>query len=803
MKFADDDIILIKNILKEIIMYIQNLENTINQIKKNPKNNHLIVKIIETLRSIIDLSHFINLDFLVEIIRKQNKHLKNLQTIDNKDIHILEQLLQIIKNTFDTISNYANKSDMSEIDIPLEDIKDSKEYKEIINYLESRAASKEKNKTSSFSSLNELLEEYAVELEDNITKLENALLDYEQNHNSELLKDIMRYFHSIKGGSRLILSFPENSDNISLLYIEKISHKFEDLVQKSIKENIDLPVNLLFQAVDYLKTLKNSFLQNIPFDKDKIDKFLQNINTSKIQHPVEKIEINEISRPTETISETLINLISQFLEFLNVLKENPELKENALYSILPIKNGLELLKNKDLIEILNSAESSIKQNDFDQAYQTISKLYNILKQTDKTSIEKTDIELKEAEKNKKERVLETKVDTKTKSPILKVNRKKIDKLINLIEELTTVKNFLSYILKMNVIQDEKTKNNVTRLNKIISELYNVAISIRMVPVGDLFSMFRRTIRDLSIKLSKKVNLIIKGSEVEIDKNIIEIIEDPLTHLVRNAIDHGIEPPQERLKLGKNEEGEIVLNAYYSGNFVNIEVIDDGKGINPEMVRAKALEKNLISPEEVMNISDEQIINYIFEPGFSTSNNINEISGRGFGLDIVKNTIEKIGGKIYIESKVGKGTKITLQLPLTLFIVRGLLVEIENFKFIIPMEFVHEIFKLNSSKIYSHKEIYFTKIRNKIVPVIFGDTIIENFEFNKKEYLVNNDLINLVLIDNVEYGTVALVVNKIIEENEYLIKNIPEISTNNNLLFGATIIEDGTVVPILNLIELVI
>ncbi|MCD6104877.1 MAG: chemotaxis protein CheW [Thermosipho sp. (in: Bacteria)] len=803
MKFADDDIILIKNILKEIIMYIQNLDNTINQIKKNPKNNHLIVKIIETLRSIIDLSHFINLDFLVEIIRKQNKHLKNLQTIDNKDIHILEQLLQIIKNTFDTISNYANKSDVSEIDIPLEDIKDSKEYKEIINYLESRAASKEKDKISSFSSLNELLEEYAVELEDNITKLENALLDYEQNHNSELLKDIMRYFHSIKGGSRLILSFPENSDNISLLYIEKISHKFEDLVQKSIKENIDLPVNLLFQAVDYLKTLKNSFLQNIPFDKDKIDKFLQNINTSKIQHPVEKIEINEISRPTETISETLINLISQFLEFLNVLKENPELKGNALYSILPIKNGLELLKNKDLIEILNSAESSIKQNDFDQAYQTISKLYNILKQTDKTSIEKTDIELKEAEKNKKERVLETKVDTKTKSPILKVNRKKIDKLINLIEELTTVKNFLSYILKMNVIQDEKTKNNVTRLNKIISELYNVAISIRMVPVGDLFSMFRRTIRDLSIKLSKKVNLIIKGSEVEIDKNIIEIIEDPLTHLVRNAIDHGIEPPQERLKLGKNEEGEIVLNAYYSGNFVNIEVIDDGKGINPEMVRAKALEKNLISPEEVMNISDEQIINYIFEPGFSTSNNINEISGRGFGLDIVKNTIEKIGGKIYIESKVGKGTKITLQLPLTLFIVRGLLVEIKNFKFIIPMEFVYEIFKLNSSKIYSHKEIYFTKIRNKIVPVIFGDTIIENFEFNKKEYLVNNDLINLVLIDNVEYGTVALVVNKIIEENEYLIKNIPEISTNNNLLFGATIIEDGTVVPILNLIELVI
>lgn len=803
MKFTDDDIILIENILKEIIMYIQNLNNTINQIKKNPKNNHLIVKIIEILRSIIDLSHFINLDFLVEIIRKQNEYLKNLQTMDNKDIHILEQLSQIIKNTFDTIESYVNKSDVSEIDIPLEDIKDSKEYKEIINYLESKAASKEKNKTSSFSSLNELLEEYAVELEDNITKLENALLDYEQNHNSELLKDIMRYFHSIKGGSRLILSFPENSDNISLLYIEKISHKFEDLVQKSIKENIDLPVNLLFQAVDYLKTLKNSFLQNIPFDKDKIDKFLQNINTSKIQHPVEKIEINEISRPTETISETLINLISQFLEFLNVLKENPELKENALYSILPIKNGLELLKNKDLIEILNSAESSIKQNDFDQAYQTISKLYNILKRTDKTAIEKTDIELKGAEKNKKERVLGTKVDTKTKSPILKVNRKKIDKLINLIEELTTVKNFLSYILKMNIIQDEKTKNNVTRLNKIISELYNVAISIRMVPVGDLFSMFRRTIRDLSIKLNKKVNLIIKGSEVEIDKNIIEIIEDPLTHLVRNAIDHGIEPPQERLKLGKNEEGEIVLNAYYSGNFVNIEVKDDGRGINPEMVRAKALEKNLISPEEVMNISDEQIINYIFEPGFSTSNNINEISGRGFGLDIVKNTIEKIGGKIYIESKVGKGTKITLQLPLTLLIVRGLLVEIENFKFIIPMEFVYEIFKLNSSKIYSHKEIYFTKIRNKIVPVIFGDTIIENFEFNKKEYLVNNDLINLVLIDNVEYGTVALVVNKIIEENEYLIKNIPEISTNNNLLFGATIIEDGTVVPILNLIELVI
>lgn len=281
----------------------------------------------------------------------------------------------------------------------------------------------------------------------------------------------------------------------------------------------------------------------------------------------------------------------------------------------------------------------------------------------------------------------TKSSSQPHSDTIRVNVHLLTRLMDLAGELVLGRNQLMQTLK------DKDLPILHTLSQRVTELQEHVMQTRMQPVGNVFNKFPRIVRDMSKKVNKKIKLLIEGNEVELDRSIIEVIGDPLTHLIRNSVDHGIEPPDERVKAGKEAEGTIWLRAYQEGGQVNIEIQDDGSGIDPEKIRSKALEKGLINPDEAAAMSNKELINLIFLPGFSTAEKISDISGRGVGMDVVKTNFEKFGGVIELNSELGKGTTVTVRLPLTLAIIPSIITKVGDHRFAIPQLNLEEIVRI--------------------------------------------------------------------------------------------------------------
>lgn len=344
-------------------------------------------------------------------------------------------------------------------------------------------------------------------------------------------------------------------------------------------------------------------------------------------------------------------------------------------------------------------------------------------------------------------------------------------------------------LKQTVATFKSTSQN---LGRIIGELHEGVLRIRMVPIAQIFSRFPRLVRDLSKTLNKKINLVIEGEETELDKSVIEDLLDPLIHCVRNSIDHGIEPPDERGERGKKAEGTVTLSARNEGNMIIIEVSDDGKGIDVEAVKRKAVEKGLIHPSK--NLSDTEAFNLIMEPGFSTASTITNISGRGVGLDVVRKQIEKLNGTVSIWSEKGLGTKFTVKLPLTLAIIQGLLVRVGTETYAIPITSVIDSHRIKPSeiKIIDNYEVF--NVRKDVISILrlnrlFGIKSIENSQYNFIVVVGSGD------------KKMGLMVDSLIGEEDVVIKPLKDRYTLSPGIAGATILGDGKVSLIIDVSQL--
>jgi two-component system chemotaxis sensor kinase CheA len=325
------------------------------------------------------------------------------------------------------------------------------------------------------------------------------------------------------------------------------------------------------------------------------------------------------------------------------------------------------------------------------------------------------------------------------------------------------------------------------------------MDIRMLPVSHAFAKFPRMIRDLSKKLKKKIRLEISGEETEIDKNIIEALADPLIHMMRNAADHGIESPEERAVKGKPEEGAIQLTAFNQGQHVVIRISDDGRGMDPEKIRMKALERSLLPPEELEQMDELQVFALIFLPGFSLAGEISDVSGRGVGMDVVKTNIEKLGGEIIVESIRGKGSTFTIKLPLTMAIGRGLEVEAHNNRYYIPLESIIETLRIPGESLFQYKGKEMTVIRDQLVPVyrLAAQLGLEKTDGRFKSPGQKEALVIL----NVKGQKRGLLVDNYYNENEYVIKPLTTGISNIEGISGAMITGAGKVHLILDLLRL--
>jgi Chemotaxis protein histidine kinase and related kinases len=373
---------------------------------------------------------------------------------------------------------------------------------------------------------------------------------------------------------------------------------------------------------------------------------------------------------------------------------------------------------------------------------------------------------------------------------IRVSTEKIDALMNLVSEIVIAQSMLSSAQTADT--DERTRAAITQMERHVRDLHERVMAIRLLPVSYLFNRFPRMVRDTAAKLGKKVNFEVEGEETELDRTLLEALSDPLTHLIRNAIDHGIEPPDERRQNGKPETGTIKLSAYQSEGRIYIEVRDDGRGINTERVRQKAIQLGWITEND--HPAEETLYDFLFQPGFSTAQQVSDLSGRGVGMDVVKRNVESLGGSISVQSKRGEGTRFLLRVPLTLAIMDGLGLTVADEHYIVPLTAVVEAFQYESlqhTALFDQYEM--VNVRGEFIPLV---------RLRQFVGLPETDHDGLIVVLEQEGEQIALLIDGIAGQQQVVLKSLEENFVRVHGFAGATILGDGRVALILDVSDLI-
>jgi two-component system chemotaxis sensor kinase CheA len=387
-------------------------------------------------------------------------------------------------------------------------------------------------------------------------------------------------------------------------------------------------------------------------------------------------------------------------------------------------------------------------------------------------------------------VARTSAKTQSKESVVRVPSGRLDRLVNLVGEL--VMNQSRLLQAASLINTPELMNPVQEMERLVAELRDDVLGIRMLPIGTIFGRFRRLVHDLSAELGKEVDLVTEGADTELDKSILDQLSEPLVHLLRNSIDHGVEPGDVRVGLGKPRRGTIRLSAEHAGSHVVISIEDDGKGIDRQAVRTKAIEKKLIAPDAVL--AESELLNLILQPGFSTAKKITSVSGRGVGMDVVKKQIDSLRGTLKLSSDQGRGSKIALCLPLTLAIIEGLIVEIGPDQFIIPMSAITENVELERAQRAQKNGRNVVAVRGELVPYI---DLRATFQIVGEPPAIEKIVI-------VRYGEdrVGLVVDRVLGTHQTVLQSLGRFLRDIDVVSGATIMGDGRVALILDIASVV-
>ncbi|MCX7908061.1 MAG: chemotaxis protein CheA [Ignavibacteria bacterium] len=640
--------------------------------------------------------------------------------------------------------------------------------------------------------MQEIFEAFIVESTELLESLSQDLMQIEESpEDEELLNRIFRAFHTIKGTSSFM-----GFDKISTL-----THSAEDILNKlrkfELKVNQDI-IDVLLEVYDFLTLM---------IQKVKNGESIEDIDYSST---LEKIEVLKTGGSIEIIDAT---------EEESELKgETGEQPQSRLEQVL--KMASELVSKKgdfspEEYELINAAFEEVNKGLMAQTEKpfNVDEIFKEKESPKEFKVQDVTDEVEKVEMKPKLETTEQEVLHKSKevsksqasaltAETIRIDVSRVENLMNLSGELVLGRNRLEQITK-NLLSGELTKENLKELEEttsqidfITSEIQASVMRMRMIPIGKLFQKAPRIIRDLAKQFNKKIQLIIEGEETEIDKGIIDELSDPLVHMLRNACDHGIESPQERIKLGKPEVGTVYLGAEQEGNNIVIRVSDDGKGMDPEKLKAKAIERGIITKEEAEQMPDREAFQLIFHPGFSTAQIISNVSGRGVGMDVVRTNILKLKGMIDIESEKGLGTTFIIKLPLTLAIIQGLLVRVHTETYAIPLASVLEVVDCDISKVSTINKREVIKIRSDILPLIRLNRVLS---INGANETLNDKYVVVVGIGEFRVG---LVVDELLGQQEIVIKSLGDFLGHIKGIAGVTILGDGSVVIIIDVGELV-
>ena len=686
-------------------------------------------------------------------------------------------------------------------------------------------------------------EEYITALNENLLKLEK------EKKNRKLITNIFRVAHTLKSSAAAV-----GYNDLSTL-----SHKAEDLMQEI--RNVDKEVtttiiDTLFEVFDIVKEYIQCIKDNKKVDVDidgmikKLDSIIKNSDIKDKGNKKEKNRINKTGRDEEIVNfneyerklieekmkeggngyllkveidpreqlkwlraELLLNNINKVGEIVKIYPDKDKFLSKDFTGIFSVlitsredENIIPEIIKIDLIKNITIEPAAIldKSNTKDKAKQESEqpkqkeKKSRKIENQEKLELRSDDEMEKKSDEYKTERHQITASGDTIRVPV-----KKIDNLMHLIEELVITNSGLKIIEQKvsDTYKDKATNSDMSfvtdKLINISSELQNSIMKTRMLPISNIFIQFNRIVRDLAKEEKKEIDLIIRGGDTELDKKVIDTIGDPIMHLVRNSVDHGIEHPADRIKNGKPPKGTIILSASQSGNHIIISIKDDGPGIDIEKVKEKAVKDKLINKNAIEEMSEQQILSYIFKPGFSTSEKVNAISGRGVGLDVVKNVTGQLSGTVDINTEPGKGTEFIITLPLTLAITSVIMIRSGDNIYAIPISDIEENLRIKRDEINTIQGIKVIKLRNEIIPLVNVHNV---FAGNKAGInKVNDDENMLVVIVSYRNKKTGLIVDGIIGRQEIVLKPLEEHYQAIEGLSGAAILGDGRIILIIDVI----
>ncbi|GAA7097082.1 chemotaxis histidine kinase/response regulator CheAY2 [Helicobacter pylori] len=643
--------------------------------------------------------------------------------------------------------------------------------------------------------LQEIMEDFLIEAFEMNEQLDQDLVELEHNpEDLDLLNRIFRVAHTIKGSSSFL--------NLNIL--THLTHNMEDVLNRARKGEIKITpdiMDVVLRSIDLMKTLlvtirdtgsdTNNGKEN---EIEEAVKQLQAITSQNLEGAKETSGTKEVSKEEvkEEAKEENKENKAKAPTAENTSSDNPLADEPDLdYTNMSAEEV-----EAEIERLLNKRQEADKERRAQKKQEAKPKQeVTPTKETPKTETPKAP---------KTETKAKAKADTEeNKAPSIgveqtvRVDVRRLDHLMNLIGELVLGKNRLIRIYS-DVEERYDGEKFLEELNQVVSSISAVTTDLqlavmktRMQPVGKVFNKFPRMVRDLSRELGKSIELIIEGEETELDKSIVEEIGDPLIHIIRNSCDHGIEPLEERRRLNKPETGKVQLSAYNEGNHIVIKISDDGKGLDPVMLKEKAIEKGVISERDAEGMSDREAFNLIFKPGFSTAKVVSNVSGRGVGMDVVKTNIEKLNGIIEIDSEVGVGTTQKLKIPLTLAIIQALLVGVQEEYYAIPLSSVLETVRISQDEIYTVDGKSVLRLRDEVLSLVRLSDI-----FKVDAILESNSDVYVVIIGLADQK-IGVIVDYLIGQEEVVIKSLGYYLKNTRGIAGATVRGDGKITLIVD------
>ncbi|MBN2808706.1 MAG: chemotaxis protein CheA [Deltaproteobacteria bacterium] len=614
-----------------------------------------------------------------------------------------------------------------------------------------------------FSQDEDLYQGFIAESNEHLDTIEENILSLEQDpENLEILNSIFRPFHTIKGVSGFM----------NLKQMNVIAHHLENLLDDARNKKFYLDgaaTDLILDGVDFLKQM------------------LLQLNHAICGGQPEPMPVQSFLNRIDTLHQVLLGV-------------EPAQAAAAVFSESYAEDEVDDLQPPPKIGEILVREGAISPADLEDALTEQKTSAGIHPEQGPRKIGKILVELKKTDIKTVARAIRQQQQPQPKESsgggsAIKVDTEKLDNLVDMVGELVIVQAMLKQDPDISALTTRKVAENMAQLSRITSSLQKVAMSLRMVPIKQTFGKMVRLVRDLAKKTEKEIELVMSGEETEIDRNMVDLIYDPMVHMIRNSADHGIEKPEERRAAGKNQVGTITLKAFHGGGNVIIEIVDDGRGLNVEKIRKKALERGMINEHD--QPSDQELFNMILAPGFSTADKITDVSGRGVGMDVVKKAIEKLRGVVEVDSTPGQGSVVTIKVPLTLAIIDGMVVIVGRERYIIPtLNVVESLRPLPEQYHTVQGQGELIRVRDRLLPLVRLHQVF------KCEAQTTEPWQALVVVVEHESEQFCLLVDKLVGKQEIVIKSLGERLKDLPGIAGGAIMGDGRVGLILDVAGLV-